>query len=374
MYLDNASTTPLLPEVKKEIIRWLDEFGNPSSAHQEGRIVKTKIEDVRVKVAQFIGGNTDNVIFTSSGSASNSLVINGLDDSYLFLYTPTCHKSMRLACEYKPCHCAVEMTNNGLIDYEWLKNYIKNIWYRKIVFCYEMVNSEIGVCQNNEEIKRIIKGKNGIIVADATAYVPHYSLHANYEGADFYTFSAHKIGALKGVGVVYYNSMENIKPLVYGSQERGLFGGTENVIGIISLGKATEYWYKYSRQCKILAHYLSDEIITQIPDSYEITSDFDDKVSNIMMFCFKGVRGEELLELLNEDGYFVSTGSACNSGSLELSPTLLSIRMPESDIPCCLRISLCGSEDVTEIKEFINSLKKNVNKLRTFGDAYEKEI
>lgn len=366
MYLDNAATTPLLPEVKEEIIKWLDFYGNPSSVHEEGIIVRKKIEDVRVKVASFINGNSDNVIFTSSGSAANNLVIRGLSDNYIYFYTPTCHKSMRLCCENKPFYYAVRMQNNGLIDDDWLERMVKKYKNKKIVFCFEMTNSEIGICQNTQKIIRLIKDNNGIVVADATAYIPHFSLYANAEGADFYTFSAHKIGALKGVGIVYYNSMEKLLPLIYGSQERGLFGGTENVIGIISLGKAVEYWHKYSSQCKIISHYLSDKILRDIPNSYEITSNFENKVSNIMMFCFKGVRGDELLELLNEDGFFVSTGSACNSGNLELSPTLLSIRMPESDIPCCIRISLSGSETKSDIDEFIKSLKRNVEKLRLF--------
>ena len=367
MYLDNAATTPLLPEVKDEIGRWLDYFGNPSSVHEEGRIVRNKIEEVRIKVASFIGGNADNVIFTSSGSAANNLVIHGLSDKYLYFYTPTCHKSMRLCCENKPFHQAVQMTNLGLIDEKWLEGQIRGRFQKKIVFCYEMTNSEIGVCQNNDRVINLVKKYGGIVVADATAYIPHFSMHVNYEGADFYTFSAHKIGALKGVGVVYYNSMEEIKPLIYGSQERGLFGGTENVLGIISLGAATDYWYDHTSQCKIKGHYLSDEIIHSIPDSYEISSNFENKVSNIMMFCFKGVRGDELLELLSEDKFYVSTGSACNSGTLELSPTLLSIRMPESDIPCCIRVSLNGNESIDDLKLFIKSLQKNVEKLRMLG-------
>lgn len=367
MYLDNAATTPLLPEVRQTIIEWLDSYGNPSSVHTEGITVKRKIEECRANVANFLNGNKENIIFTSSGSASNNLVIHGLNDKYLYLYTPTCHKSMRLACENKPSHCAVQMTNKGYIDLEWVKRRINKVHKQKIVFCYEMTNSEIGVCQSNEKIIELIKSKNGIVVADATAYIPHFKLYTNQLGADFYTFSAHKIGALKGVGVVYYNSMEKLKPLIYGSQEKGLFGGTENVIGLISLGKATEYWYKYSRESKIKAHYLSDEIIRNIPNSYEITSNFENKVSNIMMFCFKGVRGDELLELLNEDGFYVSTGSACNSGSMELSPTLLSIRMPESDIPCCIRVSLSGNEDISDINHFINSLQRNVERLRMLG-------
>lgn len=363
MYLDNAATTPLLSEVKDEVMSWLNYFGNPSSAHDEGLLVKRKLNECRNDVANFINGNADNVIFTSSGSASNNLVIHGLNDKYLYLYTPTCHKSMRLACENKPLHGDVKMTTKGLIDMDWLEQQLQKKKL-KVVFCYEMTNSEIGVCQNNIKIRELVKKYNGIIVADATAYIPHFKLYANQGGVDFYTFSAHKIGALKGVGVVYYNSMEQLKPLIFGSQERGLFGGTENVIGIISLGTAVKYWYQKVSKSELVAHFISDEIISKVPDSYEIANFSENKVPNIMMFCFKNVRGDELLTLLNEDGFYVSTGSACNSGNLELSPTLLSIRVPESDIPCCIRVSITGNESITDIRKFIDSLKKNVEKLR----------
>ena len=367
MYLDNAATTPLLPEVKDEVIKWLDMFGNPSSVHEEGRTVKRKIEECRANVAEFINGNSENIIFTSSGSASNNLVIHGLDDNYFYLFTPTCHKSMRLACMNKPHNSEVEMTTRGFIDEDRLLRKLIKLKKYKIVFCYEMTNSEIGVVQNNIKIAQIIKEHDGIIVADATAYIPHFKLYANQLGVDFYTFSAHKIGALKGIGVVYYNSKEQLKPLVYGSQEHGLFGGTENVIGIVALGTAVQHWFRYVGKNEIVAHYLSDEILHHIPDSYEIASNLEGKVSNIMMFCFIGVHGDELLELLNEDGFFVSTGSACNVGNLELSHTLLSIKVPESDIPCCIRISLTGNENYDELNKFVDSLKRNVEKLRTFG-------
>ena len=366
LYLDNAATTPLLQEVKDEILKWLDFYGNPSSVHEEGKYIKRKIEECRANVADFINGNKDNVIFTSSGSASNNLVIQGLSDDYFYLYTPTCHKSMRLACESKRFYSPVQITTKGLIDLDRLKSKIKKS-RSKVVFCYEMTNSEIGVCQLNEQVIGLVKDLGGIVVADATAYIPHFKLYANQLGADFYTFSAHKIGALKGVGVVYYNSMEALKPLIYGSQERGLFGGTENVIGIISLGTAVKHWFQYVSNNEIIAHYISDEILRLIPDSYEIVDTIEHKVSNIMMFCFIGVRGDELLELLDEDGFFVSTGSACNIGNLELSPTLLSLRIPKSDIPCCIRISITGKESYEEIKRFIDSLVKNVEKLRMFS-------
>lgn len=366
MYLDYAATTPLLPEVRNEIIKWLDMFGNPSSAYEEGRFVKKKIEECRHNVAEFINGNADNIIFTSSGSAANNLVINGLSDKYLYLYTPTCHKSMRLACESKPFHCKVQMQTNGLIDEEWLIRRINKTKKQKIVFCYEMVNSEIGVCQNNSSISELVKKYNGIVIADATAFVPHFKLNANFASVDFLTFSAHKIGALKGVGVLYYNSSEMLKPLIYGSQEKGLFAGTENVIGIISLGTAVKYWNNYSSSADFLCHFIAEQIDTCIPNSYRIVDINENCIPNIMMFCFPGVRGDELMTLLDEDNYFVSTGSACNVGHEELSSTLLALNIPKEDIPCCIRISLRGDEKMVDILAFLSSLIKNVQKLRMF--------
>ena len=363
MYLDNASTTPLSENVKDEIIKQLDNFGNPSSVHRRGRMAKELIKKAKYEVAKFISGNLDNVIFTSSGSASNSLVINGLSDKYMYLYTPTCHKSMRLVCESKPFHHSVLMNQDGSINIDGLYKFFGK---KKIVFCYEMVNSEIGVIQNNDEIINLIHSIDGIIVADATALVPHYQLKANECRADYITFSGHKLGALKGIGVVYNNCIEELKPLIYGAQENGLFGGTENFIGIISLCEACKsYDYKRDNNINMLHHYLSDSIL-EISNSYEIVGDSEFKIPFISMFCFKNVQGEELAELLDEYNYQVSTGSACNSGLKDLSPTLLSIGIDKDDIPCCIRISLSGLESIEDLNKFVECLKTNVEKLRLF--------
>ncbi len=363
MYLDNASTTPLSDYVKEEIIKQLDNYGNPSSVHRKGKKTKEIIKKAKNEVANFISGNADNIIFTSSGSASNNLVIRGLSDKYMYLYTPTSHKSMRLVCESKPFHQSVLMNKDGSINIDNLK---KLFGKKKIVFCYEMVNSEIGVIQNNEKIIELIHDIDGIVVADATALVPHYQLKANECKADYITFSGHKLGALKGIGVVYNNSMEELTPLIYGAQEHGLFGGTENFIGIVSLSKACKnYNYNDKNNMYVLHHYLSDSIL-KIPDSYEIVGNSEFKIPFISMFCFKNVQGEELAELLDEYNYQVSTGSACNSGSKDLSPTLISIGINQDDISCCIRISLSGYESIEDIDEFVDCLKSKVEKLRLF--------
>lgn len=368
MYLDNAATTPLLPEVKTEIIRFLDYYGNPSSKHKEGIVVREKIEEVRNQVADIFSGNPRKVLFTSSGSASNNLVIHGLNDNYMYYYSPTCHKSMRYSCEHKKYHKEIKVDTNGLIDIKWLEKRLKRFSIKKFVLCYEMANSELGVYQNSHLLYELVHKYGGLVVADLTAFLPHIPFYYPQDQADFYTFSAHKIGALKGVGIVYVNSKEILKPLIHGAQEDGLFGGTENAIGIISLGAALKHW-NLSIQSKFnkLSHYFVDLIKKNIKDCYIVAENCPNKIPQIMTICFKGVSGEELVTLLNEEGYYISTGSACNSGSLDLSPTLKAIKMREKDIPCCVRISFSAFETISEIENFVKVLESKVQILRIFS-------
>lgn len=365
MYYDNAATTPLLPEVKAEIMKYIDYYGNPSSQHEEGFIIRKKIEEVRDIVAEIFCGNPRRVIFTSSGSASNNLVIKGLNDRYIFYYTPTAHKSMLLSCQSKKYHKEIKVDNNGLIDLEWLNTELKTNWSKKPVICYEVANSELGIYQNAEEIAKIVHENKGLIVADLTAYVPHLPIINPCDIADFYTFSAHKIGALKGVGIVYLNCFERLSPLIYGSQERGLFGGTENVIGIISLGAAIKALnIKDRKRFDKMAHYFQDLVTAKIEDCYFISEKCPYKIPQIMTVCFKGVSGEELVMRLSEEGCYISTGSACNSGSLEPSRALMAINLCEEDIPCCVRISFSGEETSADIKKLVDILVEKVRELR----------
>ena len=367
MYLDNAATTPLLPEVKEEIIKYLDLFGNPSSKHEEGYLVKGKIEIVRNTVADIFNGNSRRVIFTSSGSAANNLVIHGLNDNFIFYYSPSSHKSMWLSCINKIYNKEIQLNENGLIDLDWLRTELENE-EKRVVLCYEMANSELGIYQNAKDIYELVHSFDGLVVADLTAYLPHYPIHTSVDQADFYTFSAHKIGALKGIGVVYCNSFEQLKPLIYGSQENGYFGGTENVIGIISLGVAlnhiTDRWNnRFEKQSRNFQDLLEEKI----SDCYVVLEDCPQRIPHIMTVCFKGILGAELVHLMNEDGYYISTGSACNSGSLEPSRALTAIHLCDDDIPCCVRISFSGEESQEDIDNLIDELEKKVFILRTLG-------
>lgn len=176
-------------------------------------------------------------------------------------------------------------------------------------------------------------------------------------------FSAHKLSALKGVGVLYKKKHIYLEPLIYGSQEQGLFGGTENVIGIAALGKAVEN-YDYSSITSNNRDYIYNYINNNISDSYLVGADLKHRLPHNLYICFKGIEGESLMTLLDINGYQVSTGSACTSGDLTPSSTLLAIEINKEDINSCIRITLSGKEEITELNKFCEVLKRCVETLR----------
>lgn len=362
MYLDNAATTPLRTDVKEYVISLLDEYGNPSSTYTKGMSAKRVIEDARDSVAKFINANQENIIFTSSGSASNSLAILGLDyGSNYFVCSPTAHKSMRYACLNCRVSSYYNVDENGCVDMSSLRSQIFNKYIETPVVCVEAANSEIGVVQDIYKIADLVHKYNGILVLDCTGYIPHFKLDVQrLKGKVIVTFSAHKLGALKGVGVTYISPGIKLRPLVFGSQEHGLFAGTENVIGIASLGKAVEdYEYK---DCSVLRDYLHNRILREIPDCY-LVGQLKNRLPNNLYICFKGKSGDALVAMLDEDEIEVSTGSACNSGTKTPSSTLQAIGMDEQDIHSCIRFTLSGDETFAELDEVVEKLKKRINML-----------
>ena len=172
--------------------------------------------------------------------------------------------------------------------------------------------------------------------------------------ADMIGFSAHKLGGLKGCGVLYKKASIQLEPLIYGSQEKGLIGGTENVIGIASLGKAVEQ-YDYKSVSSFNRDYVYDYIINNISDCYVVGS-LENRLVNNLYICFRGVEGESLMLMLDMNGIQVSTGSACNSGSLSSSPTLFEIGMDKNDVHSCIRLSF-NTKCSFNIKHSFNTMK-----------------
>lgn len=364
MYLDNASTTPLKSEVKDYIISLLDTYQNPSSMYQSGVNAKQIITTARNNVAKFINANPENIIFTSGGSANNTLFIKGYTqrNECRVLYSPTSHKSVLKCVESLKYKYSLKVDYTGKIDLQDLKECLSIDIMKKLVVI-EYANSEIGTIQDIKQIIEMCHFYNAIVYVDCTGSISQIPVDIRILDVDGLGFSAHKLGALKGTGVLYKKSFIELEPLIYGSQEHGLFGGTENVIGIATLGKAIEN-YDYSSITSNNRDYIYNYINNNISDSYLVGADLKHRLPHNLYICFKGIEGEALMTLLDINGYQVSTGSACTSGDLTPSSTLLAIKMNKEDINSCIRITLSGEEEIAELNKFCEVLKRCVETLR----------
>ena len=373
VYLDNAATTPLSESMKEYLISVLDIYGNPSSLHSKGEPAKQIITNARQSVAKFINADEKEIYFVPSGSAGNTLAVKGItsenpqDNQYEVFYSPTAHKSMLKACESCRYNTPLRVNTVGEIDITYLEDILTRHNNRKPLVCIEAANSEIGTINDVITIGYIVHRHNGILVIDVTGYIPSYeitmSLWKHY--VDILTFSGHKLHALKGIGVLWKKKEIELKPLIYGSQEQGLIGGTENVLGIASLGKAIRN-YDYSSISSANRNYVYNYIKNNIPDSYIVGASIDseNRLPHNLYICFKGIEGESLMILLDMNGIQVSTGSACNSGSLSASTTLSAIGMNESDIHSCIRLTFSGSENERDLQYVCKKIKECVESLR----------
>lgn len=367
VYLDHAATTPLHPQVKSYIIELLDKFQNPSSLYQSGIDVRQIIEQSRKNVAKFINADVENIIFTSSGSASNTLSIKGYvqKNSCCILYSPIAHKSILKCVESCKNAIPLEVDSNGFIDVYKLDKLLNVIYYKPFVVI-DYANSEIGIIQDIKRIIEVVHNYDGIVMLDCTGSIPTIPLDVKALGVDMAMFSSHKLGALKGCGVLYKKPTIELEPLVYGSQENGLFSGTENVLGIASLSKAIEN-YDYSSISSANRDYVYNYILNNIPNSYLVGAPIgENRLPHNLYMCFKGVQGESLMILLDMNGVQISTGSACTSGSLQPSSTLTAIGMNKEDINNCIRLSFDGNETTEELNYVCKKLKECVEQLRSF--------
>ena len=369
-YLDNAATTPLSPEMKEYLISMLDTFGNPSSSHSEGAKANRLVEEVREKVARFIkADNNENIYFTSSGSASNTLGIQGyaLAHKCSVLYSPTTHKSIlktidNLSDFYDINTIGLKVDQYGSIDFEYLYRVLK-VGKGNTLVVVEYANSEIGTVQDVKAISDIVHKYGGKLFVDCTGSISTIPLDVEDLNIDIATFSAHKLGALKGIGVLYKKADITMLPLVFGSQEQGLFAGTENVLGISSLGKAIDLLF-YDK-----TSYNRDFVWNNIKgiDGVSLVGSSLNKnrLINNLYICIKGARGSDIAALM-DDVYRVqiSTGSACNNGSPTPSSTALSIGLSEEEANSCVRISFSGNETEDELKEFCKNLRTCIDILK----------
>lgn len=372
VYLDNASTTALSDKMKSYLSSILDIYGNPSSSHSIGSLAAKLIDDARIDIANFINADVDDIYFTSGGSSANTAVISGYEKNkeHTVIYSPTCHKSILECVRNQKNINAVELKveSDGSISINHLRDLMlkhKDEFPRPLIVV-EYANSEIGTIQDVYRIIEEVHCANGFVMLDCTGSISTIPLNIKELDVDFATFSGHKIGALKGCGVLYKRNGIQIKPLVYGSQEHGLFGGTENVIGIASIGKASEL-HDYSKVTSFNRDYVFDFIIKNIPDCYLIGS-CKHRLSNNLYICFKGIDSESLMYFLDLNDIQVSTGSACNSKSIEPSPVLMAIDMNQDDMYSCIRLTFSGKETIEELDYVCKTIMNCVCTLRELNN------
>ena len=363
MYLDNASTTKVKPEVIDAMMPYLEEkWHNPSSLYSDATYAKIAIDDAMNAVADLIGAKLDEIYFTSGGSESNCWAIQGFVNSRLakrrvpvVITTDIEHKSI-IEC-VKNLSITVtyflHVDNKGFIDIEELEGVIKEAIDKgaapkDILISIQFANNEIGTIQDVARIGSLAHLYGCVFHTDAVQAFGHLWINVDTMGIDMLSASAHKIGGPKGTGVLYIRKNVDIHPLIYGSQMDGMRGGTENVAGIVGLAKAV----------KLLGNYLSDNEWTS-----DVRDDFIDMLenigcrlngprgknrlpNNINVILPYNINGETLLYSLDVDDIQIGTGSACNSRSIEPSHVLKAIGLTDDEASRCIRITI--GDDFTE--------------------------
>ena len=383
IYLDCAATTPVDKKVLKEMLPYFNEnYGNASSLYSFGQEALQAVEKARLQVANFFGAQPQEIIFTSGATESNNLAVKGIVKAH---YKKEKEKPHIITTSFEH-HCVLDAIKSlekenlieatfinpkrdGVIDINNIKNALKS---NTILVSVMYVNNEIGTVQPIAEIGKMLKEYNSKIIfhTDATQAVNYFDCNALKLGVDLLSMSAHKIYGPKGVGVLYVKKGLNIAKIQDGgAQEFGLRAGTLNVPGIVGLGKAIELVEKgksKNKNIEKLRDYFINKILKEIPDSVLNGSRIKRSPNNINV-NFLRVEGESLLMMLSANGIFVSTGSACSSGSLSPSHVLLALGLKPEETHGSLRLTLGKDTTKKEVDSAVKIIKKSVEQLRNIS-------
>lgn len=383
-YLDNAATTEVYSEVIDTISNVMrDVYGNPSSIHRKGNQAQEIVDKARQTIANYINCKPSEIIFTSGACEANSLAMDGWKKCHhgFGLISSIEHKSLMSAWQYvygEVDRHIIPVDNNGFVNLDRLDE-----------MCYEIVdigneggfelfvsiqgaNSEIGTIQDIKKISEIVHKYNGIYHCDATQLFPYYRIDVQELGIDMLSMSGQKIHAPKGIGFLYVKEGIELEPLIYGSQEKGIRGGTENVPYIAGLAKAIElldFKFKVAVKPEIfhVRNYMEHQLKKKIKNCM-INNDWDCCLPNLINISFKDIDAQDLITLLDAEDIYVSVGSACNSGSTEPSYVLKAINVPDEYIMGTIRITLPDDFEYDDVDYIVSRITYYVNNLRMFGE------
>ena len=382
IYMDNAATTPVKPEVLDAMLPYFTEkFGNPSSIYSISSENKKAITDAREVIAKTINTTPENIYFTAGGSESDNWALKATADAYAskgkhIITTKIEHHAILHTCEYLETKgfeiTYLDVDENGLVKLDELTAAIRP---DTILISVMFANNEIGTIEPIAEIGKIAHEHGVLFHTDAVQAYTQVPIDVEAMNIDMMSTSGHKINGPKGIGFLYISKGVKIKSFIHGgAQERHRRAGTENVTGIIGLAKAAEIATanmkeRTAEEIKVRDH-LIERIEKEIPYA-KLNGDRVKRLPNNVNFSFQFVEGESMLILLDSKGICASSGSACTSGSLDPSHVLLAIGLPHEIAHGSLRLTISDQITMEDADYVVDNLKEIVNHLREMSPLYE---
>jgi len=383
VYLDNVSTTRLIPEVYQVMKPYLeDEFGNPSCVHEWGDVAKEGVEKARTQVAQLIGGQAEEIIFTGSGTESNNFAIKGLA---LAQQKKGKHLVISAVEHFSVLHSVktlekwgfdvslIPVDKHGLIDPEAVRRQIRN---DTVLVSVMHANSEVGTIEPIKQISQITKEKEVVFHTDAIATAGTIPVNVQELGVDALSLSGNQFYGPKGVGALWLRQGVRIIPLLDGGvQEGGRRAGTENVPAIVGLGKAAELASaNMTARVKHIAH-LRDRLLSELPSAIDhvvVTGHPEHRLPGNASFCIEFIEGEAMLMLLNSKGVAVTSGSACTSRALKASHVLIAMGISHALAQGSLLFGFGVDNSDEDVDYLLEVLPPVVDRLRQMSPLYSK--
>ncbi len=381
VYVDNNATTRVAPEVVEAMLPYFSElYGNASSMHFFGGQVQKKVNEARDKVADLLGADPTEIVFTSCGTESDNAAIRGVLDSYLekrhFITSRVEHAAVNNVATYlgRKGYRVTELLvdRKGRLDLDDLREGITD---QTAIVSILYANNETGVIFPIEEIGQIVKERGIPFHTDAVQAVGKIPINLAKSTIDMLSLSGHKLHAPKGIGVLYIRKGTRFSPfMIGGHQESGRRGGTENVPYVVGLGKACELAKKNmedeNTRVKALRDYLEKRILETIPNVL-VNGDRNHKLPNTVSVSFEYVEGESILIMLSDLGICASSGSACTSGSLEPSHVLRAMGVPFTAAHGSIRFSLSIYNTKEEMDYILEHLPRIIARLRDISPFWK---
>lgn len=373
-YFDNSATTKIKNEVLNEMIPYLTkEYGNPSSLYSIGRRAKRAIDKSRMQVAELINCKPNEIYFTGCGSESDNMGIKGVayaskEKGNHIITSKIEHPAVLETCrnlETKGFEVSyINVDKDGRINLEELQNAIKPT---TILISIMYANNEIGTIQPIRTIAQIAKKNNIIFHTDAVQAVGNVPIDVMRDDIDMLSMSAHKINGPKGIGVLYIkNGIQLEKFMNGGHQEKDKRAGTENVAGIVGMGKACEIanknLYRHINILTKLRDYYILRLQNELPDKIRINGSMNNRLPGNANISFEGIEASELIFKLDERNICVSSGSACSSGNASPSHVLTAIGTPEKYLGSAIRTTFGENNTFEEIEYLVRTIKNIISK------------